>query len=108
MPTAWVNAHRDEAGKLVYAFVQTLRYMHAHSAEQIVDHLPRNYYDGRKALYVAALKSFLPMFTTDGHMPAGGPQAVLRVLSAIMPAVKAADIDLSKTYTDTYVGGAAK
>jgi len=108
MPMAWVNAHRDEAGKLVKALVQALRYMHAHSAEQIVDQLPRNYYDGKKALYVAALKSFLPMFTTDGRMPAGGPQAVLKVLSAIMPAVKAADVDLSKTYTAAFVDSAAR
>lgn len=41
-------------------------------------------------------------------MPAGGPQAVLKVLSAIMPAVKAADIDLSKTYTAAFVESAAK
>ncbi|TAL93809.1 MAG: ABC transporter substrate-binding protein [Paraburkholderia sp.] len=108
MPVTWVNAHRDEAGKLVKALVQALRYMHAHSAVQIVDQLPHNFYDGKKALYIAALKSFLPMFTTDGRMPAGGPQAVLRVLSEIMPAVKAADVDLSKTYTAAFVDSAAR
>ncbi|WAL83165.1 ABC transporter substrate-binding protein [Pandoraea sp. XJJ-1] len=108
MPTAWVDAHRDETGRLVKAIVGALRYLHAHSAEQIVDLLPRNYYNGKRTLYVAAMKSFLPMFTSDGRMPAGGPQAVLKVLSAIMPAVKAADIDLSKTYTAAFVESAAK
>lgn len=108
MSNAWVDEHRDEAGKLVNAFVRTLRYIRTHSAEQIVAQLPPSYYKGKKALYVAALKAFKPMFSADGRMPDGGPQAVLALLSTIDPDTKTTDIDLSKTYTTAFVDSANK
>ncbi len=108
MPVAWVNGHREEAGKLVHAFVQTLHYIHSHSAQEIAAQLPRSYYEGKKALYVAALKAFQPMFSTDGRMPEGGPQAVLAILAAIDPDVKATEVDLSKTYTSAFLDSAKK
>lgn len=108
MPNAWVDSHKAEVTKLARAFVKTLRYIHTHTAEQIADQMPRDYYAGNKALYVQALKASLPMFTADGRMPEGGPQTVLKVLSTFKPAVKAAHIDLSKTYTTAFVDAAAK
>ncbi|WP_026349824.1 ABC transporter substrate-binding protein [Bordetella sp. FB-8] len=109
MPSSWVNAHRREAALLVRGFVMALRYLHTHSAEQIVAMLPRSYYAGiDKALYVKALKAYLPWFSADGTMPADGPKTVLRVMSTIRPQVKKANIDLKKTYTDMFVNEAAK
>ncbi|WP_425452804.1 ABC transporter substrate-binding protein [Trinickia dinghuensis] len=103
MRAAWVDAHPDEARKLTHAFVKTLRYIHTHSAEQIVDQLPRSYYEKRKALYVAAFKAFQPTFSVDGRMPDSGPRTVLAILSAIDPSVQATDVDLSKTYTTAFL-----
>lgn len=108
MPNAWVNDHKAEVTKLARAFVKTLQYIHTHTAEQIADQMPRDYYAGNKALYIQALKASLPMFTADGRMPEGGPETVLKVLSTFKPAVKAAHIDLSKTYTTAFVDAAAK
>jgi hypothetical protein len=64
--------------------------------------MPKDYYGSDKALYVEALKASLPMFTKDGAMPAGGPETVLKVLSAYKPKVKSAHIDLGKTYTNAF------
>ncbi len=108
MPNAWVDAHQAEVAKLARAFVRTLQYMHSHTAEQIADLMPRDYYGGDKALYIQALKASLPMFTADGRMPADGPQTVLKVLSTFKPGVRNAHIDLSKTYTTRFVEAAAK
>ncbi len=41
-------------------------------------------------------------------MPAGGPETVLKVLEAFSKNVQGKAIDLSKTYTTTYVDNAAK
>jgi len=87
-------------------FVKTMKYMHTHSAEQIADQMPKDYYGGDKALYVKALEASLPSFTADGRMPKGGPDTVLQVLSTFKPQVKAAHIDLSKTYTTAFVDAA--
>ena len=108
MPNAWVAAHQAEVAKLARAFVRTLQYMHSHSAEQIAELMPRDYYGGDKALYISALKASLPMFTADGRMPADGPQTVLKVLSTFKPAVRNAHIDLAKTYTTQFVEAAGK
>lgn len=108
MPNAWVDSHKEEVTKLAKAFVMTLHYIHTHTAEQIADQMPADYYAGNKALYISALKGSLPMFTEDGRMPEGGPETVLKVLSTFKPAVKAAHIDLSKTYTTAFVDAAAK
>lgn len=106
MRATWVNAHPDAARKLTHAFVETLHYIHTHSAEQIVAQLPRSYYEKRKTLYVAALKAYQPTFSIDGRMPANGPRTVLAVMSTIDPSVKAIDIDLSKTYTTAFLDDA--
>jgi NitT/TauT family transport system substrate-binding protein len=106
MPNAWVNSHKPEVQKLVSAFVKTLKYIHTHSAAEIAAKMPKDYYAGNEKLYIQALQGSVPMFTADGRMPEGGPETVLKVLSTFKPAVKAAHIDLSKTYTTEFVSHA--
>lgn len=102
----WAESHKEQATKLAHAFAKTMQYIHSHSAEEIADKMPRDYYGNDKELYVAALKSSLPMFTTDGRMPEGGPETVLKVLSTFKPQVKNGHIDLSKTYSNAYLPAA--
>jgi NitT/TauT family transport system substrate-binding protein len=100
---SWLNGHKDDAQKLARAFVKTLKFIQTHSAEQIADKMPKDYYGNNKALYVQALSNSLPMYSPDGKMPKGGPETVLAVLSGFNPNVKGKHIDLSKTYTDEFV-----
>lgn len=108
MPNAWVDSHKAEVQKLANAFVKTMKYIHTHSAQEIADHMPKDYYGGDKSMYVKSLEASLPCFTADGRMPQGGPETVLQVLATFKPAVKAAHIDLSKTYTTAFVDVANK
>ena len=61
-----------------------------------------------KALYLAALKNAIPMYSTTGLMDPKGAEAVLRVFSQSSPDVAKARIDLSKTYTNRFVEQAAR
>ncbi len=106
MQSSWVDAHQDQTKKIAAAFVKTLRWISTHSAEQIADKLPSDYYAGDKAAYVKALAASKAMFTADGVMPDSGPKTVLSVLSTFNPAVKSASINLSKTYTTSYAKAA--
>jgi NitT/TauT family transport system substrate-binding protein len=108
MQTAWVESHRVEAQKLANVFVKTLRYIATHSAEQIADQMPADYYAGDKAMYVRALANGKSMFTPDGRMPESGPKTVLTVLSGFDKSVKGKSIDLSRTYTTEFVDAANK
>ena len=103
MDAAWVDAHKEEVQKLANAFVKTMRFIHTHSAAEIADKMPKDFYVGDKEGYIKALDAGKEMFTADGVMPEDGPKTVLAVLSAFSKNVKGKTIDLSKTYTTEFV-----
>ena len=103
MDAAWVDAHKEEVQKLANAFVKTMRFIHTHSAAEIAEKMPKDFYVGDKEGYIKALDSGKEMFTADGVMPEDGPKTVLAVLSAFSKNVKGKTIDLSKTYTTEFV-----
>ncbi len=109
MNTDWVEKNKDTTQKLANAFVKTLKWMSTHSPEEIAAKMPADYGQGGAEQYAAAIKATLPMFTTDGVMPAEGPKTVLAVLAAFHPDVKGKEstIDLAKTYTTEFVSKAA-
>ncbi|EJL58418.1 ABC-type nitrate/sulfonate/bicarbonate transport system, periplasmic component [Rhizobium sp. CF122] len=103
METAWVDAHKEDAQKLANAFVKTLKFINTHSAAEIAEKMPKDFYVGDKDGYIAALGAGKGMFTPDGVMPEDGPKTVLAVLSEFSKNVKGKQIDLSKTYTTEFV-----
>ncbi|MFH8220770.1 ABC transporter substrate-binding protein [Streptomyces sp. NPDC018057] len=103
MQSSWVDGHKDTVQKLANAFVRTLRWMSAHSADEIAAKMPADYSQGDRKLYAESVRSTLPMFTKDGVMPANGPETVEKVLKAFNPAVKNATVDLSRTFTTEFV-----
>ncbi|MGU7774797.1 ABC transporter substrate-binding protein [Burkholderia sp. MR1-5-21] len=102
----WLALHQSQAAGLARAVARTMAYIHTHSADEIADRMPKDYYGGNKALYVQALKATKSMYTADGKMPEGGPEHVLDVLATINPAIKGKQIDLSRTYTNAFVTAA--
>lgn len=108
MKSDYVKAHPDIAQKLANAFVKTMQYIHTHTAEQVADQLPSEYYAGDKQMYLLALTNSMSMFTPDGKMPANGPQTVLSVLTTFNPQLKNANINLDATYTTQFVDKAVQ
>jgi NitT/TauT family transport system substrate-binding protein len=107
MPTDWVNSNKATVQKLVNAYVATLTWIQDHSAAQIADKMPADYYKGvGKDAYVAALNSEKGIFNPTGLMPADGPQTCLSVLSEFNPKVQGRSIDLAKTFTNEFVQAA--
>ena len=103
MEASYVEKNKETVQKLANAFVKTLKFIDTHSAEEIADKMPKEFYVGDKDLYVKGLADGKGMFTADGKMPAGGPETVLAVLSAFKKGMKEKKIDLSKTYTTEFV-----
>ena len=106
MPTAWVNAHKDQVQKIVNAFVKTLRYIQTHSAREIAEKMPEEYYVSNKQMYIDALEVSKQTFTADGVMPENGPATVLDVLRKFDKAVQRKSINLANTYTSEFVNAA--
>jgi NitT/TauT family transport system substrate-binding protein len=107
MQTDWVNSNKDTVQRLVNAYVSTLKWIQEHTAQQIADKMPADYYQGvGKDAYAAALNSEKGIFNPTGIMPADGPPTCLAVLSAFNDKVKGKSIDVTKTYTDDFVKAA--
>ncbi len=104
--SAWLDTHKEDAQKLANALVKTLRWIKDHSAAEIADRMPKDYYVGDKALYVQGLADGKAMFTPDGKMPAQGPETVLKVLQSFNRNLQGKTVDLSKTYTSAFVDAA--
>ncbi|HLJ32027.1 MAG TPA: ABC transporter substrate-binding protein [Ktedonobacteraceae bacterium] len=107
MNNSYVNSHKDIVQKIVNAYVKTLKWMQAHTAEQIADMMPADYYAGNKALYVTALQNQMAIYSPDGLMPDGAPQSVLNteIQSNLVPQGKS--IDLNSTYTNQFASAAS-
>ena len=103
MPADWVAKNKPTVQKLANAFVKTLKFISTHTAAEIADKMPKDFYAGSKEDFVAALSDGKSMFTPDGVMPTGGPETVLAVLSGFSRNIKGKTIDLSKTYTTEFV-----
>jgi NitT/TauT family transport system substrate-binding protein len=102
--TAWATANPGTVQKLVNALTESLHFIQTHSAAQITDAMPASYYQSSgKTAYTQALANQIGMFSPTGLMPTDGPQSVFRVLSQFDPTVKGHQVDLTKTYTDTFV-----
>ncbi len=105
---AWVNSHEKEVQALTNAMVSTLSWIHSHSAEDIMAKMPEEMVGKDKALYLAALKNTIPMYSETGKMDPKGADAVLAVFSEGSPEVAKANIDVAKTFTNKYVEQAKK
>ena len=105
---AWIGAHEETVQALTNAIVATLSWIHSHTAEEIMAKMPEEMVGKDKALYLAALKNTIPMYSETGKMDPKGADAVLAVFSEGSPDVAKANIDVSKTYTNKYVDQARK
>src|SRR3954454_14665089 len=99
----WIAKHEKETQALTNAIVATLKWLHAHTPEEIMAKMADELVGPDKQLYLAALKNTIPMYSTTGSMDPKGAQAVLAVFSQSVPEIAKANIDLSKTYTNKYV-----
>ena len=100
---AWIKAHDKETQALTQAILATLDWIHSHSAEEIMAKMPPEMVGKNSELYLAALKNTIPMYSPTGKMDPKGADAVLAVFSLSSPDVAKANIDVTKTYTNTFV-----
>lgn len=104
----YIAQNRDTVQRVVNAYVKTLKWIGSHTAEDITAKLPADYSAADKESYIQALKDSMQMFSPDGRMPDGAPAFVLKTLQTFNDKLKAASIDLSKTYDPSFVDNANK
>ena len=107
--TDWINAHKDVVQKVVDAMMDTAYFIDTHTAAQIADKIPADYYAGPgKDLYIKALNDEKVMYNVTGRMPPGGPASVLKIdgfgklATGAWTAAQKAAVNLSATYTNSF------
>ena len=105
----WVAANSATVQKVVNAFYDTMQFIKGHTALQIAQKMPVDYYSaiGIDA-YAKALADEKGMYNPSGRMIPGAPANILKVLArgnGYSKAVQAA-VNLSATYTNAYVQAA--
>ena len=103
-PTEWLDRNPDTARKLARAVQRANRWMREHTAEQILEKIPTAYRMEDSAADLDSIRMTIPMLSADGQVRPEGAEAVRRVLAISLDKVRTANIDLSKTYTNEFVG----
>lgn len=105
----WVSANSATVQKVVNAFYDTMQFIKSHTALQIAQKMPADYYAGIGIdAYAKALDDEKSMYNPSGRMVAGAPANILKVLAkgnGYSTATQAA-VNLQATYTDSYVQAA--
>ena len=92
---------------LVNAFYKTLKWLEKATPDEIAATVPEEYFLGDKALYLAAVKANKQVYSLTGLVAPAGMQSSADMLTAFDPELKAAKIDLSRTFEDRFVRKAA-
>lgn len=105
----WVAANSATVQKVVNAFYDTMQFIKTHTAMQIAQKVPADYYAGIGIdAYAKALDDEKAMYNPSGRIVTGAPANILKVLAkgnGYSSAVQSA-VNLSKTYTNAYVQAA--
>ena len=103
---AFAEKNPNTAQALVTALVRGLKWVQSHTPEEIAKIMPEEYALGNKEIYIQSIKTNLPAYSPDGKFTREAAETAYKVLKAFDPNVQNATIDLSKTYTDTFVAKA--
>ena len=109
-PTACLYLNSDFIAKnpetvqrLVNGFLLTHRWIASASTQELVDAIPRGYKTDDAAVNIDILTASKALFSKTGLMDAEAAKVPLAVLSEYNPKIDPSKIDLSKTFTNSFV-----
>lgn len=100
---SYIDENPETVQKVANATVKALAWMNSHSAEEIVDKLPKEFISGDRDTYIKAVENAKAIFSKDGRIDEEDIKTPLAVLKSFNEKVAAAEIDLTKTYTNEFV-----
>ena len=103
IPPSYIQNNPKTVQSLVNAFVRGLKWIASHSAEDIAKAMPPEHALGNMDLYVRSIRSSIPMYSPDGRLSRESADTALKVLREFDTAVRDARIDVTKTYTDSFL-----
>ncbi|HEV1283750.1 MAG TPA: ABC transporter substrate-binding protein [Bryobacteraceae bacterium] len=99
----WVEKNRDTAKRLALAITRTLSWMRSHTPEEIRERMPASLRTDDVQADLELLRTGQGLLSVDGKFTPEAVEAVHKVLSTSLEAVRNAKIDLAKTYTNELI-----
>jgi NitT/TauT family transport system substrate-binding protein len=99
----FIAANPNTMQALVNAFYKTLKWIATATTDEIVDTVPTDYFLGDRAIYVAALKANLLVYSKTGIMTRQGMNSALNMLATFDPDLKGAKVNLQRTFDDRFI-----
>jgi NitT/TauT family transport system substrate-binding protein len=101
-PETFVNKFPNVAQALAAAIVRADKWIAKSSATEVAKVVPEAYLLGDRALYLFSYDKVKEAISPDGIISDAGAKATLAALRAFDPGVKAAEIDLARTYSNEF------
>jgi len=103
----FIEKNPNTVQAIVNAFHKSLKWLETASADDIVATVPEAYYLGDRSLYERAVEASRETYSRTGIIPEDGMKSALDMLVQFDEELAKANVDLSKTFTDTFVKKAA-
>ncbi len=101
-PIEFVRKNPHTVQALTNAIVRADKWIAKASAADVAKVVPEAYLLGDRELYTSTFDNVKEAISPDGVISPSGAKATLAALRNFVPSVKAAEIDLSKTYTNRF------
>lgn len=101
-PMTFVRKYPNTVQALTDAIVHALKWLQTAGLSDLMKIIPEPYFLGDRALYLTSFIKVRDVMATDGRFPEEGGRTALRALSSFDQMIKAAKIDLSKTFTNEF------
>ncbi len=101
-PGSFVVQHPREVQALTNAMVHALKWLQTAGPSDIIKTVPEHYFQGDRALYLAAFARVREAWAVDGLMPETGPATAARMLALFEEAGAVQRVDLARTFTNDF------
>lgn len=105
---SFIDQNPETVQRLVNGLLKTHRWINSVPTEQLVEAIPPGYKTDNNEVNIEILKASKDLFSRTGAMDPASARVPLAVLSDYDPKIGAAKIDLSRTFTNTFVERAAQ
>ena len=101
-PAAFVDANAALIQALANGMVHALKWLQTAGPSDLIKAVPEAYFQGDRALYLAAFIRAREAWSPDGMMPDRGPANVARVLGSLAESNGFGRLELAQTFTNEF------
>ena len=101
-PIAFVSANAPQIQALTNGMVHALKWLQTAGPSDLIKAVPEAYFQGDRALYLAAFSRAREAWSPDGLMPDQGPANVARVLGSMSESSGFGRLELAQTATNEF------